>query len=325
MLVQLVGSQLIPLISPKHLTIYLGSTFGTSSAPLINRVLQDTLSLVLSPNQTIPGQTVYDLWSKKISTIGSGSDYTAFQDFAGVPSVDMGFHTAKPGPVYHYHSNYDSFYWMDTYGDPGWVYHTTIAKVWALLMAKFVEAPIIPFNATDYATAFKGYVKSIEKQVKKAAAANEIAAAEAGAWSLSEFDEPVEAFYNAAVALDAEGAALTEQLTLHPSVNRGSSFSLETALHKNITKVNDKYKFLERQFLYAPGLDKRSWFKHVVYAPGRWTGYAGAVFPGLVESVEDDDKENFEKWKKVIVERVKAAVALLEDEKIGSIKREEEL
>jgi N-acetylated-alpha-linked acidic dipeptidase len=107
------------ILRPQILTGFLGSTFGTSSAPLINGVLQETLKLVPSPNQTIPGQSVYDLWSKKISTIGSGSDYTAFQDFAGVPSVDMGFHTAKPGPVYHYHSNYDSFYWMDTYGDPG--------------------------------------------------------------------------------------------------------------------------------------------------------------------------------------------------------------
>jgi N-acetylated-alpha-linked acidic dipeptidase len=182
-------------------------------------------------------------------------------------------------------------------------------------MAKFVEAPIIPFNATDYAVAFKGYVKSIEKQVKKAAAANEIDDNEAEAWSLSEFDEPVEAFYTAAVALDAAGAALTETLETHHSVNRASSFSLESALVKNITAVNDKYKFLERQFLYAPGLDKRNWFKHVVYAPGRWTGYAGAVFPGLVESVEDDDKENFGKWKSVIVERVKAAVELLEGDK----------
>jgi len=84
-----------------------GSTFGTSSAPLIDKALVEILEAVPSPNQTVAGQTIADLWNKRIATIGSGSDYTAFQDFAGVPSVDMGFHTAKPGPVYHYHSNYD--------------------------------------------------------------------------------------------------------------------------------------------------------------------------------------------------------------------------
>jgi N-acetylated-alpha-linked acidic dipeptidase len=44
--------------------------------------------------------------------MGSGSDFTAFQDFAGIPSLDVGFTTGPKDPVYHYHSNYDSFHWM---------------------------------------------------------------------------------------------------------------------------------------------------------------------------------------------------------------------
>jgi N-acetylated-alpha-linked acidic dipeptidase len=46
-------------------------------------------------------------------------------------------------------------------------------------------------------------------------------------------------------------------------------------LFYEIHKTNTKIKFLERQFLYENGLDGRSWFKHVVFAPGLWTGYAG--------------------------------------------------
>jgi N-acetylated-alpha-linked acidic dipeptidase len=60
-------------------------------------------------------------------------------------------------------------------------------------------------------------------------------------------------------------------------------------LFYDIRKVNGKYKFFERQFLYEPGLDSRPWFKHVVFAPGLWTGYAGATFPGLVESIDMKD------------------------------------
>jgi len=49
-------------------------------------------------------------------------------------------------------------------------------------------------------------------------------------------------------------------------------------LYYDIRSVNNKYKFLERKFLHAEGLDSRSWFKHVVFAPGLWTGYAGGTF-----------------------------------------------
>jgi len=82
-------------------------------------------------------------------------------------------------------------------------------------------------------------------------------------------------------------------------------------LYYNIRKVNSKYKNLERQFLYEDGLDSRSWFKHVVFAPGLWTGYAGAVFPGLVESLDEKDYGNAERWVGIIEGLlVKAAVSL---------------
>merc|ERR1712070_834320 len=59
-------------------------------------------------------------------------------------------------------SNYDSFHWMDTYGDPGFEYHIAIAQVIALLTAKLVEEPIISFSAADYAIGLKAYLKSVE-------------------------------------------------------------------------------------------------------------------------------------------------------------------
>ena len=69
---------------------------------------------------------------------------------------------------------------------------------------------------------------------------------------------------------------------------------------------------LERQFLFPGGLDNRTWFKHVVFAPGRWTGYAGATYPGLVESFEDGNMTNAHRWSDIIQERLQAATKLLE-------------
>ena len=78
--------------------------------------------------------------------------------------------------------------------------------------------------------------------------------------------------------------------------------------------INNKYKLLERQFLYAPGLDGRDWFKHVVFAPGLWTGYSGATFPGIVESFEHGrgDWESAARWIEIVGKKVEGAVRLLE-------------
>ena len=83
-------------------------------------------------------------------------------------------------------------------------------------------------------------------------------------------------------------------------------------LFYEVRNANEKYKTLERQFLFSGGLDDRPWFKHVVFAPGRWTGYAGATYPGLVESFEDKNLTNAHRWSEIIRERLEAATKLLE-------------
>ena len=36
-------------------------------------------------------------------------------------------------PVYHYHSNYDSYHWMTTYGDPNFRTHKVMGQYLTLL------------------------------------------------------------------------------------------------------------------------------------------------------------------------------------------------
>ncbi|CZT04427.1 hypothetical protein WAI453_011479 [Rhynchosporium graminicola] len=295
-----------------------GQKFGASASPLLNKVLYEVTSLVQSPNQTVEGQTVGDVWDGHISTMGSGSDFTAFQDYAGIPSVDFGF-TAdvddkKAGTVYHYHSNYDSFYWMNTYGDPGFHYHVTIAKLWALFTARLAEAPVIPLNATDYAIALDGYISKVEAKVNSAitgiqsedeemeARARPTPASPKGdlaglKLSFQRLHKAAFKLKEAAQAHDSWAAELSEEAG--ENIPWWKWYS-KIKLYYEIRRANDKYKYLERQFLHQDGLDGRSWFKHVVYAPGLWTGYAGAVFPGLVESIDDKDYGNAEKWVGII-------------------------
>ncbi|KAK4181755.1 putative vacuolar protein sorting-associated protein 70 [Triangularia setosa] len=311
-----------------------GKRLSVAASPILNQVIYTATSLVGSANQTLPGQTVYDLWDKKIKTMGSGSDFTAFQDLAGIPSIDIGFDSDRDSPVYHYHSNYDSFYWMQKYGDPDFLYHKTMAQVLGILVAEIANLPVIPFGAEDYAKALAEYVHKVEDKL------DAYLNPPAKILSASVTDE--EMFELRSSTRNHSSPSLASTISKHtPQTFRRSLARLRKALqtltyhahhldllaeelrhmeengeipwwdlprkirhHCNVRKVNTKYKYLERSFLYEEGLDNRPWFKHVVFAPGLWTGYSGAVFPGLMESIDGEDWTNAERWVDIIESRI---------------------
>ena len=275
-----------------------GDAFDTAASPAMNSLIYNATSSISSGNKNQSG-SIRDNWNGKIRTMGSGSDFTAFQDFVGVSSIDFGYGRADDDPVYHYHSNYDSFYWMDTFGDPGWHHHVSIAKLMGLFIVKLSESAIIPFNATDYAKGLEVYLES----VKAKAEASSID------FSFQQLDQSIAKLHKNAKSFDAYTSELTSRLGENTPWWK---WWKKVKLYYEVRKANTKYKFLDRQFLYAGGLDDRSWFKHVVFAPGRWTGYAGATFPGLVESFEDHNTTNARRWAGIIDERLKGAIKLLE-------------
>ena len=258
-----------------------GTEFGPRAAPLLNKVINEVTGLVQSPNQTVPGQTVRDVWDGKIATMGSGSDFTAFQDFAGVASLDFGFGRGANDPVYHYHSNYDSFAWMDKFGDSNWSYHIACTQLWALAAARLIESPVIAFSASDYAQGLGSYLEHIQS------AARDLPGG--AGFDFSPLQRAILEFHSAAQGFDAYAADLAAQLAEDIP---WWQFWKKIKVLFQIRGVNGKYKGIERAFLYQPGLDGRDWFKHVVFAPGIWTGYSGATYPGLVESLEAGDVEN---------------------------------
>ncbi|KAL2169828.1 hypothetical protein VTG60DRAFT_5569 [Thermothelomyces hinnuleus] len=321
-----------------------GTHFAARAAPLLDDVIYTAASVVPSPNQTVLGQTVYDLWDKSIKTMGSGSDFAAFQDLAGIPSLDVGFDARNGDPVYHYHSNYDSFHWMEKFGDPGFVYHRAMAQLLGVITARLADLPVIPFRAGDYARALGRYVKKVEDKLDEALSPP----AELTAASLLDDD----AYFELRGSTRNLSTVLTSSSMSPTPDSEGESFRISLkrlykALHKldkratkldrhadklreevgrhvpwwkwparlklwlDIRKVNTKYKYLERSFLYEKGLDGRPWFKHVVFAPGLWTGYAGAVFPGLVESIDARNWKNAERWVGIIESRIENAARRL--------------
>lgn len=323
-----------------------GPNFSTGATPTLSHLVRDVASRVQSPNQTIEGQTVADLWDGKIEPLGSGSDFTAFQDYAGVPCINLGFEADPDGPVYHYHSNYDSINWMVEYGDPGFKYHRTMAQLIGLTIADLVDSIVMPFQAAEYADALKGYLDSVESKLNASeeeatteeaifalraqVTAKEVTgSADAFRQSLAALRDSIVHFRIKALEIDERAAWANRELEAGiPWWN----VIRHIKLVRTIIKVNKQYKYLERNLLFEGGLDGRSWFKHVVYAPGLWTGYSGgeyniprgnereeslannfaAVYPGLVESIDAQDYMNGLKWAGIIKTCIDKAAKSLE-------------
>ncbi|CAM1504106.1 Fc.00g016970.m01.CDS01 [Cosmosporella sp. VM-42] len=300
-----------------------GPTFRVSAAPVLNQILYEVTSLVPSPNQTVAGQTVADVWDGQISTMGSGSDFTAFQDYAGIPCIDMGFQYDSQSSVYHYHSNYDSFHWMKEYGDVGFKYHKAMAQILGLTVAKLSDSIVIPFSATDYAEALDGYLDKVEARLEpqEPVSDDEIFALRGSllpkgiTGNKDDFRKSLDKIRDSLALLRIKAAELDDSADW---ANRQLEDGIpwwnivgKIRLGLTIVKVNKKYKYLERSFLFEGGLDNRNWFKHVVFAPGLWTGYAGAVFPGLQENIDAKDYLKGLKWAYIIEACVTNAIESL--------------
>ena len=261
----------------------------------------------------MPGQTVFDVWDRKIGIMGSGSDFTAFQDFAGIPSLDVGFGSDGDDSIYQYHSNYDSFHWMEKFGDPGFVYHRTMAQIFGLIVAPLVDLPVLSMSAREYAIALDGYVDKVESKLESvlspknvdisamteeqvaelrgrrtAADVDMVGAskhlhnkptAETFKYSLHRLHRAAWRLIERAADLDDDAHHLAQEVREHIPWWR---WPARLRLMWAIRQVNTKYKYLERKFLYDIGLDGRPWFKHVIFAPGLWTGYAGGEFFVLI-------------------------------------------
>lgn len=328
-----------------------GPSFKASAAPLLNDLLRDAVSQVQSPNQTVKHQTVGDVWDGKIGTMGSGSDFTAFQDYAGVPSLDMSFVGGSDSPVYHYHSNYDSFYWMDKFGDPDYKYHVAMAQIVNIMIARLSEQVIHPFRAGEYADALDAYLDKVEAHLNADTSSftegsmseDDMFAFRGSLLPQDEVSGNADAFRE---SIKAVRTRISELQIKAYEVDELGDWATETLdkgvpwwnvvrkyrLFKAIMRVNTGYKFMERSFLFEGGLDGRDWFKHVVFAPGLWTGYAGgkfsfvlthgvlttfadlmitAVYPGLMESIDAKNYSNGLKWAGIIKKCVERATEVL--------------
>jgi N-acetylated-alpha-linked acidic dipeptidase len=239
-----------------------GSDFAVAAVPALANFLRDVARDVPDPR----GGSIYDAWLRQTkdakepevtTRLGSGSDYTVFLNFLGVPVADLTF----DGPYGVYHSVYDSFNWVDTVGDPGYRYHAAMGRYWGVAALRLSECDYVPLDYAAYAQEVQRYLDETEKLARGLGVEVDLRSARDAAkvWE-----------HNGRTALDVARQAVT-----------AGDMARAERVHRGLMKV-------ERALLDPEGLVGRPWFKHLIYAP-RPT-YKASVLPALTEAIEARDQ-----------------------------------
>ncbi|MES2359249.1 MAG: M28 family metallopeptidase [Gemmatimonadota bacterium] len=229
-----------------------------------------------------------------IGALGSGSDYTAFLQHVGVPSMNLGFGGEDQGGVYH--SVYDDFYWYTHFSDTSFVYGKALAQTAGTAVMRLADADVIPYDFTDLAQTVGTYVtelKTLHKTMASDVVEHNREVADSGFFLTNDPRHPL-TLPNAEAAipdldfapLDSATAALTRAAERYQAA---FAQSMDGAATESFVKLNADLLQSERVLLSDAGLPNRPWFKHLLYAPGYYTGYGVKTIPGVREAIEQKE------------------------------------
>ncbi len=250
-----------------------GPDFSAAAVPSLKQFVREITKEVPSPR----GGSVYDVWKATLANseretsrrkrptanleqdvsvgdLGSGSDYSVFLQHFGVPSTDIG----SSGPYGVYHSTFDDFTWYTRFADPDFTLLQQQARVFGLEILHMADTDVLPYDYILYAREIRSYLDQVQDKAHAAGVA------------------PLN-FAPAFAALDkfAAAAAAVRQSQIHPPASTA--------------RLNAALRQVESDWLLPNGLPRRPWYRHAIYAPGEYTGYAAVVLPQVTEAIDAHD------------------------------------
>jgi N-acetylated-alpha-linked acidic dipeptidase len=234
----------------------------------------------------------------RMGPLGSGSDYGAFLQHAGIASLDIGYGGEDGGGIYH--SIYDDFYWYTHFADVDFVYGRALAQTGGTTVMRLADADVLPFEFSDFADTMQNYVKQLknllkEKQEETGERNREI---EEGVFqaindprrpTVAPKLESVPPFLNFA-PLDNVVAELAKSAEAYKKAYEQASAKADFG-KSSAAELNRLLAQNEQQLTREEGLPGRPWFKHEIYAPGQYTGYEAKTLPAVREALE------LKRWK----------------------------
>jgi N-acetylated-alpha-linked acidic dipeptidase len=252
-----------------------GPEFEASAVPSLKQYVRDIAAETPSPH----GGSVLDAWKAEVprsgssasmdegrsegpraalapvGDLGSGSDFTPFLQHAGIPSTDIG----SRGRYGVYHSVFDNYAWFTRFADPTFVYEQQQARIFGLEVLHIADADVLPYDYVTYAQEIGSYLKAADAKSGKTSAQLNFAPAQTAAARLLKSAE--------------------------------SAYARQKTASGDLNAMNAELRQVENDLLDPQGLPGRPWFRHTIYAPGEYTGYAAVVIPGVNEAIDANNRE----------------------------------
>jgi N-acetylated-alpha-linked acidic dipeptidase len=266
-----------------------GPAFGGGGTPTLRQVLRDVVKTVPDPSG---GGNVYDSWRRRSGVAageepamgdpGGGSDFAGFYNHLGIPHSDWGF----GGGNGIYHSNYDTYTFMERFGDPGYRYHAAAARISTAMMMRLANADILPYDYAEFARTMRRYLAPIDRNL----------ATKGWAGSSAPLAAAIDRMERAAISFAAarDAALLT-----------GLPPARQQATNAALLKV-------ERAMTRPEGLRTRPWYRNLIYVADVDNGYSNMVFPSVNEAIRYGNAELFNRELTDLVARFDAATAAID-------------
>ena len=234
----------------------------------------------------------------RLSALGDGSDFTAFQDFAGISSLDLGFGGEDEGDQYH--SIYDDFYWYTHFADTDFSYGRALAQTAGNTVMRIADADLLPFDYAPQSETIAKYESDLEKLLKdkqeEFTERNQelqegafTATADPHKTSVPPPAETVPPFMNFAPMKNSLELLKKSAERYSKALAKFQAAGTQSIPQSSLDTVNADLLGIARLFLNEKGLPERPWFKNQIYAPGAYTGY-GAKPVAAVREYMDQKK-----------------------------------
>ncbi|MGA7633037.1 MAG: transferrin receptor-like dimerization domain-containing protein [Terriglobales bacterium] len=252
----------------------------------------------------------------RIEALGSGTDFTAYLDHLGIACLNLGFGGEDEQGIYH--SIYDDFYWYTHFSDTDFVYGRAMAQTIGTSVMRLADAEVLPFDFVDFADTVGMYTKNLEKLL--ADKQNEIrernqeidegmfkATFDPRRPTVAPAKEEIPPHLNFAPMENAVDSLTRSAKHYQQALSQKQASLGEDAVAAKLAALNHDLIESERRLTNADGLPRRPWYKHLLYAPGVYSGYGAKTVPGVREGIE---QKNYAEAEQEIVRVAKA----LEDE-----------
>jgi N-acetylated-alpha-linked acidic dipeptidase len=142
------------------------------------------------------------------------------------------------------------------------------------------DADVLPYDDVAYARSISSYIEAARRRAA---------------------DQGISLDFSAAQAAVKRLAVAAEHV-----------HGLQVAATGDLSQLNATLRQAETDLTSEAGLPNRPWFKHTIFAPGEYTGYAAVVIPGVNEAIDSKDRQRAAQQLTVLTQALNRAAQTLE-------------